>query len=228
MERPKTPGGQPFGTGALWLHPDDDLAPNRPGETLHGQVAAVSTRRARRLTERLLARSGEAAALRARLAGEQFAGARLDRLTGVGWRVLHSVPLPGAADISHLAIGPGGVLTFRTVPYRGARLRVGPDTVEAARPGRVRRHAPHVRLCRRDAVRARHALGRGCGFPVDVRPVLVCVAPARVEISDGMADVEVLTDADLATLAARGGVLKPDVVETIYAAARDRRTWRGV
>ncbi|MGP3970903.1 nuclease-related domain-containing protein [Streptomyces sp. 6N223] len=227
MENPETPDRQPYGGGPLWLHPDDDLAPNRPGETLHGRVAALPAGRARRLRDRLLARSREAGDLRARLLGEQFAGARLDRLAGVGWRVLHSVPLPGAPDISHLAIGPAGVLSFRTVFHRGARLSVGGDTVEVARAGR-RRAEPYVRTCRRDGTRAAHALTRGCGFPVEVRPVLVCVAAARVEVGTGPRDVEVLAEPELPSLAERGGVLKPDVIETIYGVARDRRTWRGV
>jgi hypothetical protein len=227
MENPETPDWQPYGSGPLWLHPDDDLAPNRPGETLHGQVAALSAGGTRRLFDRLLLRDASDQALRARLTGEQFAGARLDRLMGVGWRVLHSVPLPGAADISHLAIGPAGVLSFRTVFHRKARLRVGVDTVRVARAGR-RLAEPYVRTCRRDGTRAAHALSRGCGFPVEVRPVLVCVAAARVEVTDALRDVEVLTEPELPTLAERGGVLKPDVIETVYGVARDRRTWRDV
>jgi hypothetical protein len=227
MENPETPDRQPNGGGPLWLHPDDDLAPNRPGETLHGRVAALPAGRPRRLLDRLLPRSAEADTLRDRLLGEQFAGARLDRLATAGWRVLHSIPLPGAADVSHLAIGPGGVISLRTVHHRRARLLVDVDTVAVARAGR-RREEPYIRDCRRDGRRAAHALSRGCGFPVDVLPALVCVAAARVAVTDGLRDVEVLREPELAALAERGGVLKPDIVETIYGVARDRRTWRGV
>jgi hypothetical protein len=227
MEYPETPDRQPYGSGPLWLHPDDDLAPNRPGETLHGHLAALPDGPARRLRDRLLPRGGEDRALRDRLLGEQLAGARLDRLAGAGWRVLHSVPLPGTDGISHLAVGPAGAMSFRTVCHRGARLSVGADTVEVARAGR-RRAEPYVRLARRDGVRAAHALTRGCRLPVEVRPVLVCVGAAHVDATAAPRDVEVLTEEQLPSLAGRGGVLKPDVVETVYGVARDRRTWRGV
>jgi nuclease-like protein len=226
MENPETPERQPNGSGPLWLHPDDDLAPNRPGETLHGRVAALPADRPRRLLDRLLLRSAEPDALRARLAGEQFAGARLDRLATAGWRVLHSIPLPGAADLSHLAIGPGGVISLRTVHHRGARLLVDVDTVAVARAGH-RREEPYSRACRRDGRRTAHALSRGCGFRVDVLPALVCVAAARVAVTDGLRDVEVLREQELGALAERGGMLKPDMIETIYGVARDRRTWLG-
>ncbi len=227
MEIPESPDRRPYGDGPLWLHPDDDLAPNRPGETLHGRIAALPVGTPRRLLDRLLRRSAEADELRARLVGEQAAGVRLDRLAGAGWRVLHSLPLPGAADVCHLAIGPGGVLSLRSVFHRNARLRVGVDTVEVARAFR-RHRVPHVRACRRDAQRAAHALGRGGGLPVEVRPVLVCVAAADVTVSAALRDVEVLAEHELPGLTERGGVLKPDVVEALYGVARDRRTWRGV
>jgi hypothetical protein len=227
MEIPESPDRRPYGDGPLWLHPDDDLAPNRPGETLHGRIAALPAGAPRRLLDRLLLRSAEADELRARLVGEQAAGTRLDRLAEAGWRVLHSVPLPGAAEVCHLAIGPGGVLSLRSVFHRNARLRVDTDGVEVTRA--LRRHrVPHVRTCRRDARRAAHALARGRGFPVEVRPVLVCVAAAGVTVSPELRDVEVLTEHELPALAARGGVLKPDVVEALYGLARDRRTWRDV
>ncbi|MGK5530686.1 nuclease-related domain-containing protein [Streptomyces sp. URMC 129] len=222
MENPEDPGRWGVGRGPLWLHPDDDLAPNRPGETLHGELAARPAGRLRRLRDRLLLRSAAADALRAALDAEEGAGERLDALAGAGWRILHSVPLPGEADISHLAIGPAGVLCLRSVGDRGARLEAGEDTVRI----NGRRAEPYVRRCRRAAHRAAHALGRGCGFPVPVRPVLVCVGAASVAVSPALRDVEVLRETDLDGLAGRGGVLKPDTVEAVYAVARDRRTWR--
>lgn len=223
MENPEDPGRWRAGRGPLWLHPDDDLAPNRPGETLLGELAARPVGRLWRVRDRLLLRSAEAAALRAALDAEERVGDRLDLLAGVGWRVLHSVPLPGeAADLSHLAIGPAGVLCLRSVGHRRARLEVGEDAVRID----GRRAEPHVRRCRRDARRAAHALGRGCGFPVAVRPVLVCVGAASVTVSPALRDVEVLRESDLDGLAARGGVLKPDAVEAVHGVARDRRTWR--
>ncbi|MDT0347360.1 NERD domain-containing protein [Streptomyces litchfieldiae] len=221
MENPEDPGRAGRG-GPLWLHPDDDLAPNRPGETLHGKVAALPSGALRRVTDRVLRRSGEADALRAALLAEEAIGVRLDALAGDGWRVLHSIPLPGEADLPHLAIGPGGVLSLRSVRHAGARVSVGEDV--ALIDGR--RQEPYVRRCRRDGRRAAHALSRGCGFPVAVRPVLVVVAARGMAVTSALRDVEVLREHQLAGLARRGGVLKPDSVEAIYGVARDRRTWR--
>ncbi|TDC20142.1 NERD domain-containing protein [Streptomyces sp. 8K308] len=219
---PPDPGGGALrGSGPLWLHPDDDLAPNRPGEILHGLVATLPAGRVRLAADRLLGRSARREALLTALRGEQLAGTALDALAGAGWRVLHSIPLPGAADISHLAIGPGGVLSFRTVLHRGARLAVEEELVRIG----TRRAEPHVRRCRRDAHRAAHALSAACGFRVAVQPVLVCVAAASVTVAPGLRDVEVLQEHALAGLAGRGGVLRPDGVETLYGLARDRRTW---
>ncbi len=89
-----------------------------------------------------------------------------------------------------------------------------------------RRTEPDVRRCRRDAQRAAHALGRALGHPVTVHPLLVCVGAARITVTPGLRDVEVLHEDGIAGLAARGGVLKPDGIEAVHGLARDRRTWR--
>jgi hypothetical protein len=184
-------------------------------------VAALPAGRLRALAGRLLPGAGEAGALRSLLAGEERVGRRLDGYAGAGWRVLHSVPLPGGACLSHLAVGPGGVFALRTVHHPGARPVVDEDWLRV--PGRP--PSPDVRACRRDARRAAHALGRGCGFPVPVRPVLVCAGATGVTREPAALDVDVLTEDGLDALAGRGGVLKPDAVERIHGVARDRRVW---
>ncbi|CAL9601732.1 hypothetical protein SUDANB171_05425 [Streptomyces sp. enrichment culture] len=214
-------------SGPLWLHPDDDLAPNRPGETLYGLLGRRPAHPARRLARALLGRDGEAVALRRRLAGEQSAGAALDRLTGAGWQVLHSIPLPGAATLPHLAIGPAGVFGCHTVGHRGRPLRIGDPDEDLVRVG-ARRTEPHLRHCRRGAARAAHALTRGCGFPVPVTPVLICVAAGRIGYGTVPSDVRILRDGDLDRLIRYGAVLTPDRVGAIHGVARDRRTWRAV
>ncbi|TDC74344.1 nuclease-related domain-containing protein [Streptomyces hainanensis] len=218
---PPAPDDRPTGGGPLWLHPDDDLAPNRPGEILYGRVAALPAGRVRLALDRLLGRAAARDALLAELRGEELVGARLDDLAGAGWRVLHSIPLPGAATIPHLAIGPAGVLGLRPVLHHGARLTVDEEEVRTD-GGRAE---PHVRRCRRDARRAAHALSLAAGFRVPVRPVLVPVAAAAVSVAAGLRDVEVLPDAALDGLARLGGALAPDAVEILYGLARDRRTW---
>jgi hypothetical protein len=229
MDQPDITGNPlrpPLGGGPLWLHPDDDLAPNRPGETLLGRAEAAPPPPGR--VGRLLGRGAADAAWRARLAGERRLGAALDAFAPLGWRVLHSIPLPGQDWVAHLAIGPGGVFGVRTASCPKARLRVDEDAVRYLRLGRPTRSEPEVRLCRRAARRAQHALTRGCGFPVEVRPVLALVGAARLERARALHDVRLLREADLGAFGALGGVLKPEVIETVYAVARDRRTWRDV
>ncbi|MFB4193759.1 nuclease-related domain-containing protein [Streptomyces carpaticus] len=213
--------------GPLWLHPDDDLAPNRPGETLYGLLADRPETRGGRLARALLGRDRETAALRERLAGERSAGAALDRLAGAGWEILHSLPLPGAATLSHLAIGPAGVFGCHTVAHARGPLRVGDPDEEQVRTG-TRRGEPHLRHCRRGAALAAHALTRGCGFPVTVFPVLICVTAGQVGFGTVPDDVRVLREHQVDGLTRYGALLAPDRIRAIHGVARDRRTWRGL
>ncbi|MGW7518660.1 nuclease-related domain-containing protein [Streptomyces sp. NPDC054796] len=219
--------GWPHEGGPLFLHPDDDLAPNRPGEALHARLAALGVPRHPRLAAcaralgRLAGRPDQRAALRRALDGEQRVGEELERLTGGGWRVLHSVPVPPAAAVPHLLIGPGGVFTLHTACRRGARVRVGTDAVLVAR-GRAE---PWVRLSRREARHAALALSRGCGFPVTVQAVLALVGTAGFAVAPELADVLVVSDRQIAGLGAGRAVLGPAEVARVYAVARDRRTW---
>ncbi|MER7108543.1 nuclease-related domain-containing protein [Streptomyces sp. NPDC000229] len=188
----------------LTLHPDDDLAPNRPGEALHGMLDGASRRRFGRHEPRL-----------ADLAAQQCVGDALDGLDAAGWRVLHCVPLPGAALIDHLAIGPAGVLAVRTLAARGRRVRIADPLVAVGRAG----PEPHLRWARRQAERAAHALATA------VRPVLAVAGPGRLDVPPGLDGVRVLRDGEIPSLARLGGVLRPADVESLYATARDRRTW---
>ncbi|MCT9090868.1 NERD domain-containing protein [Streptomyces sp. ASQP_92] len=187
----------------LGLHPDDDLAPNRPAEALLGE----------------LERNGGAHRLRADprrrdLAAQQATGAALDRLDGAGWRVLHSVPLPGNATLHHLLIGPAGALAVRSLHARRHRVRIADPLVAVGRAA----PSPLLRTARHDAERASLALAAA------VRAVVVLVGAERVERGPAP-DVSVLRDTEIPDLAHRGGVLKPADVESLYWTARDRRTW---
>lgn len=193
----------------LALHPDDDLAPNRPGEAL---LVALErdpgpAHRLRRPDPR-----------RRALAAEQVTGAALDRLDGAGWHTLHSVPLPGGDRVHHLVIGPGGLFALHVLPARGQRVRVADPLVALGR----REPLPLLRRVRADADRASYAL------TAEVRPALVLVGPARVAVTAPPRFVRVLTDEELPDLARRGGMLKPADVEALHAMARDRATWTRV
>ncbi|WP_157847609.1 nuclease-related domain-containing protein [Streptomyces violens] len=226
----------------LFLPPDDDLAPNRPGEVLRTHLAAHPLDGPALLAARLLGRRPVQDEWRRRLAAECAVGAELERLGRGGWYVLHSLSLPPGSEISHLLIGPGGVFCVATEPVRAARVRA--DTTDI-RPGRGRRPQPYVRRTRQRADRATYALTRACGFPVPAHPVLVLIGPRHIEqlppeqpgpepVGDATtkADdpaVRLLAGAQAVTaLGALGGVLTPTTANRIHTIARNRRTWQGV
>lgn len=185
----------------LALAPDDDLAPNRPGEALIGELThgAAGTRARHRLRQELAAR--------------QRIGEVLDGLPEPEeWRVLHSI-----GDIAdHLVIGPPGVFCVRTVQGRRQRAVAGDLllTLGRAEP------RPEPRAARRAAAYATRVLS------ATVTPVLAVVDAARVEVAPTLRDVRVLTPATLGPfLTSSSGALKAPDVEALFAAARDRGTW---
>ncbi|GGQ56636.1 MULTISPECIES: nuclease-related domain-containing protein [Streptomyces] len=209
---PVTVGPPPVPTPAelarLSLHPDDDLAPNRPGEAL-----LVDLDRDPGPAHRLRADPRRRA-----LAAEQTVGEALDRLDGAGWRTVHSLPLPGGDRVHHLAIGPGGLFAIHALYARKQRVRVADPLVALGR----RDPQPLLRRVRADADRASHAL------TAEVRPVLVLVGAADALVTVPAREVRVLRDGEIGGLARLGGVLKPADVEALHAMARDRGTWTRV
>lgn len=209
LSGPVSVGPPPVPTPAelarLSLHPDDDLAPNRPGEAL---LIALDREPgpARRLRPDPRRRA---------LSAERAVGEALDRMDGAGWHTLHSVPLPGGDRIHHLLIGPGGLYAVHALYARKQRVTVAGPRVALGR------HAPRplpLRV-RSEADRASYAL------TAEVRPVLVLVGASAVTVPAPPREVRVLTDADVGSLARTGGVLKPADVEALHAMARDRNTW---
>ncbi|MEU1534094.1 nuclease-related domain-containing protein [Streptomyces fagopyri] len=206
---PVTVGPPPVPTPAelarLTLHPDDDLAPNRPGEAL-----VVALDRDPGPPHRLRPDPRRRA-----LAAEQAVGDALDRMEGAGWHTLHSVPLPGGARIHHLVIGPGGLFSVRALHARKQRVLVTDPMVTVGR----REARPLLRQVRTDADRASYAL------TAEVHPVLALAGPAALDVLSPLRDLRVLQDTELSSLARLGGVLKPADVEALHAMARDRHTW---
>ncbi|MET7476901.1 nuclease-related domain-containing protein [Streptomyces sp. NPDC005648] len=209
---PVTVGPPPVPTPAelarLSLHPDDDLAPNRPAEAL-----IVSLDRDPGPPHRLRPDPRRRA-----LAAEQAVGEALDRLDGVGWHALHSIPLPGGDRIHHLAIGPGGLFAVHTLYARKQRVTVADPMVTLGRrdPQRL------LRRVRADADRASYAL------TAEVHPVLAVYAASEVAVTAPLREVRVLKDTEVDGLSRTGGVLKPADVEALHAMARDRGTWTKV
>lgn len=206
---PVTVGPPPVPTPAelarLTLHPDDDLAPNRPGEAL---LVALDRDpgHARRLRPDPRRRA---------LTAEQTAGEALDRLESAGWHTLHSLPLPGGDRIHHLLIGPGGLFAVHALYARRQRVLVADPMVTLGR------HDPEpvLRRLRAAADRASHAL------TAEVHPLLALLDPTDIRTPTPPRDVRVLRTADLPALARLGAVLKPADAEALHAMARDRRTW---
>jgi hypothetical protein len=199
---PLTVGPPPVPTPAdlvrLALHPDDDLAPNRPGEALYAALGEAPP--ARRLRPD---------PYRETLAALQRIGDELEGLEHTGWRILHSVPLPGRTHLDHLLIGPAGVLTVHTVLARRRRFHL--DAPAAA---------PQLRRAAHDAERASLALAAA------VRPVLAVAGASRIDGGPPPDDLLLLREGGTgAALAHLGGVLKPADIESLYASARDRHTW---
>ncbi|MFJ9538015.1 nuclease-related domain-containing protein [Streptomyces sp. NPDC101225] len=202
------PVPNPAELARLSLHPDDDLAPNRPGEAL-----LIALDREPGPAHRLRPDPRRKA-----LAAEQSVGEALDALDGAGWHALHSVPLPGGDRIHHLAIGPGGLYAVHTLYARKQRVTVADPMVTLGR----RAPEPLLRRVRAGADRASYAL------TAEVHPVLALTEPAEVSVPAPLREVRVLRDTELTGLTRLGGVLKPADVEALHAMARDRRTWRRV
>ncbi|WP_320777054.1 nuclease-related domain-containing protein [Streptomyces sp. CRN 30] len=209
---PVTVGPPPVPTSAelarLTLPPDDDLAPNRPGETL---LVALDRDPdpPRRLRPDPRRRS---------LAAEQAVGETLDGLEAGGWRTLHSIALPGGDRIHHLLIGPGGLYCVRAVHAHKQRVLIDDPMVAVGR----RPPRPLLRYLRADADRAAYAL------TADVRPVLAPVGACGIEVTAPLREARVLPAEELYGLARAGGVLKPAEVEALHAVARNRHTWARV
>ncbi|MGW2461198.1 nuclease-related domain-containing protein [Streptomyces sp. NPDC001761] len=206
---PVTVGPPPVPTPAelarLTLRPDDDLAPNRPGEAL-----LVALDRDPGPGHRLRPDPRRRA-----LTAEQTVGETLDGLEGAGWHTLHSLPLPGGDRIHHLAIGPGGLYAVHALYARKSRVLVADPMVTLGR----REPQPLLRRLRADADRASYAL------TAEVRPLLALVGPSEVTVTARPRGVRIMTDTELTGLSRLGGVLKPADVEALHGMARDRNTW---
>lgn len=230
----------------LALPPDADLAPNRPGESLLGELdhGTAGTRARHRL--------------RQDLAAQQRSGDAFDALEAHGWRILHCVPLPGLGRIDHLLIGPAGIFCVRTVPGRRQRAAVGDLLVAVGRsdprpdPSWARHAATRAELAltaaapvdratgpganRTERASAARAAGARTGRALTARVTgalaarvtgaLAVADASRVEVAPTVRDLYVLQPGTAAPeLGSLPVVLQPPQVEALFALARDSRTW---
>jgi hypothetical protein len=153
--------------------------------------------------------------------GEIAVGRVLARL-GTEWMVLHAVPVgAGSSDIDHVLIGPAGVFTVNTKNHSGQSVWVAGQIMMVA--GKKQRHLYNAS---HEAERAAKILTRAVNHAVDVRGVVVVVAPKSLTIRESPAGVAVVTDTQLLRwLRGLPPTLSPQQVASIAAVAARPGTW---
>jgi hypothetical protein len=131
--------------------------------------------------------------------GEDLVGRVLSELEAAGWRSLHGLR-PDVADIDHVAVGPGGVVTIET------KQRQGMVT------------ARHIsRRLARQAAAHRRRLSEIVPNVAEVDVLLVINAPEVELVGTRVRDVLVLSVERLADgLRDRPFVMSPDEIGLIY------------
>jgi hypothetical protein len=212
-------------------NPVDDLAANRPGQAVRARALQeredqLSAHPVLGRLARLIDAKTDERAWRVGADGEESVGRRLDKLTGKGWRLLHSVPVgERGADIDHVLIGPGGVWTVNTKRHLGARVWLAPNQIRI--DGHVQ---PYLRNSRFEAKRAAQRLAAALGWATPVRPALVLQLGLLADpfvVKQAPADVDVLDARSVPRwFTKQRAVLTVEQVEAVYAVARLGNTWR--
>ena len=207
-----------------------DLALNRPGQAARAQAenalaASKSRSRIGTVVNRIFDAKTDERAWRVGADGEETVGARLEKLTAHGWKVLHAVPVgTKGSDIDHVLIGPGGVFTLNTKTHPGGKVWVGQHAIK------VNGHSvPYLRNSRFEAERASKLLTAAVGWPVLVRPVLVFLTGSLipdVTIKQQPVDVLVLDRMDIPRAFKKAPErMTAQQVEEIFDRARRATTW---
>jgi hypothetical protein len=201
----------------------EDLALNRPGETLREKSAEI--KRAHPMlvfTLRLVGAHSDERAWRRGAEGEEEVAFQLRKL-GEGWRVLHSVPVgTGDTDIDHVVIGPPGVFTLNSKNHLGGRVSVNAKAIYVNGT-----YQPYIAKSRAEGKRAAKLLSAACGYQVAVRPLIVIMA-SDLRIKGSPEGVNVVGRKRIFKwLAGQTPTLTRDAVDAIYAVARRRSTWVG-
>jgi Nuclease-related domain len=202
-----------------------DLATNQPGAEAREQAeAAREAAPVKTVLARVLGVHTEERAWRIGADGEEKVAGQLAKVAKKDprWRVLHAIPVGDrGSDIDHLVIGPGGVFTVNTKNHPGAKIWVGGNTFM------VNGHRqPYVRNSRHEAERAARLLTTACGYPVYVQGLIVTVNADDVVIKTQPDGVNVTWRNNLAKwLLRHGEIHPPEMLDTIYEAARRSTTW---
>ena len=95
-----------------------------------------------------------------------------------GWHVERNViTTRNGADIDHVVVGPTGVFTINTKHRPGKKVWVSP--AQFLVDGH---HEDYLIKSRREATRAEERLSAACGFPVQIRSVVVVVGAASLDV----------------------------------------------
>lgn len=159
--------------------------------------------------------------------GEERAGKRLTKLlVGTEVKLLHDLRMPGhgAANIDHLAIGPGGITVIDTKNYSGkvTTERVGGLFSERRTllkvAGRDRTHLIDGIEKQIDVVRA--IVDQVSSAPVEVRGALCFINPAGLPLFGSQSARGILIDGTraVAKLARRAGSLGDDEIARLHCA----------
>lgn len=153
--------------------------------------------------------------------GEIKAGAELARL-GPDWVILHAVPVGSkSTDIDHVVIGRAGVFTLNSKRHYDARIWVAAKALMVNGSKQ-----PYISNSADEAERARKLLKDAVGFDVPVRAALVMVDIRELTIKEQPESVTVLKLSELVRwLRRRRGVLTPEQVAAVVAAAERPETW---
>ncbi|WP_201774136.1 nuclease-related domain-containing protein [Demequina globuliformis] len=157
--------------------------------------------------------------------GEEYIGARLNKLRDRGWHVLHSVPVgERGSDIDHVVIGPGGVFTVNSKKHPGKKIWVAQYQMRVGG-----QPVPYLRNSRHEAARAKRLLEAQLDFEV---PMMGCVVVLtgtlvpEVTYKQQPDDVRVLDKWDVPRwFRKRPEVLGPARVQAVFDVARKSTTW---
>ena len=151
--------------------------------------------------------------------GEYRVGAALDQLPDGEWWVFHDIPRgKGGTNVDHLVIGVGGVFTVNTKNVAG-NVWVAERVLMVS--GEKTNYLPFATSESRDVTRR---LARACGWPGDVCPLLVFLAPPTIKAMPP--DVTVLHLGNVRSwLETQPHVLTPEQAYQIVLAANQPSTW---
>ena len=139
-----------------------------------------------------------------------------------GWTVLHAVPIgTKGSDIDHIVIGPGGVFTVNTKHHLGKNIWVGRRALMVNG-----RKVPYLRNAEYEATRVTKLITERMSSALEVRPLVVIVAPRQITIREKPDRVAVLNSRHLRRwLEKRPAALADADVSSLTAVLDDPEVW---